>query len=215
MTKPLRRLSTLGQRMAARGVRTLGEMRGRVIAPEVVFLGDSITRFWSDEDPAFFGLTRLNRGIGGETTREMRARFDADVIALRPRIVHIMGGTNDLWHGDPGPQATNALANLRWMGARAREHGIAVVLAAPPPIATYAEPLFRAPELFTVLVEGIRLLTEAEGATYVDYAPALTDPAGELIARYTTDGVHLTRAGYRAMRGTVQHRLRQVPTGAA
>src|SRR5690606_27919887 len=58
--------------------------------PRLVFMGDSITENWSLGDPSLFGATMVNRGIGGQTTPQMLLRFRADVVALRPRIVHIL-----------------------------------------------------------------------------------------------------------------------------
>src|ERR1700674_5641860 len=61
----------------------------------VVFLGDSITEGWKSLDPGFFVRDILDRGISGQTTAQMLVRFRADVLDLRPQVVHIMGGTND------------------------------------------------------------------------------------------------------------------------
>src|SRR5687767_1869684 len=70
--------------------------------PRIVFMGDSITENWALADPTYFGRDRVNRGISGQTTAQMLVRFRADVIALRPKVVHILGGTNDV-AGNAGP----------------------------------------------------------------------------------------------------------------
>lgn len=101
----------------------------------VVFLGDSITEAWKSEDPAFFDRDRLDRGIGGQTTAQMLVRFRADVLALRPAIVHIMAGTNDI-AGNTGPTSLAIIqGNFMSMVEQARAHGIRVVLASIPPAA--------------------------------------------------------------------------------
>ena len=64
--------------------------------PRVVFMGDSITENWALADPAFFRGEIVNRGISGQTTPQMLVRFRADVVALAPKIVHLMAGTNDV-----------------------------------------------------------------------------------------------------------------------
>ena len=65
-------------------------------------MGNSITEGWMDKRPGFFTRGRIDRGIGGQTTPQMVLRMMSDVVALRPRAVHIMGGTNDI-AGNTGP----------------------------------------------------------------------------------------------------------------
>ena len=173
--------------------------------PIAVFLGDSITEQWLENDPSFFlGQKRRNAGIGGQTSVDMLARFDAHVIAARPRVVHIMAGTNDLWHGDPGPDATRAIGNVAEMARRAQAAGIAVILAAPPPIGREAIHLFGRPGLLPALREGVARLC---GPVHVDYAASLGDGMGGIRPELTTDGVHLTRAGYQAIRAQAERAL--------
>ena len=63
----------------------------------VVFLGDSITQGWGDTmGGKFAGLKVANRGISGDTTRGMLLRLPEDVLALQPRGVVMLMGTNDL-----------------------------------------------------------------------------------------------------------------------
>ncbi|MGH6997861.1 MAG: hypothetical protein ACREEO_06685, partial [Phenylobacterium sp.] len=56
---------------------------------ETVFMGDSITELWMTADPAFFSAARVDRGISGQTSAQMLLRFSADVVALKPKVVHI------------------------------------------------------------------------------------------------------------------------------
>lgn len=176
--------------------------------PIAVFLGDSITEQWLEHDPGFFrGKRRRNAGRGGETSADMRARFERDVLKVAPRVVHIMAGTNDLWHGDPGPEASRAIANIADMAARAKAAGIAVILAAPPPIGANAVPLFGRPGLLPILREGVARLCGPGGPVHVDYAASLSDGMGGIRRELTTDGVHLTRAGYHAIRAQAERAL--------
>jgi hypothetical protein len=87
----------------------------------LVFMGDSITQGWPDKRPAFFAQGgRVGRGIGGQTTPQMVLRMMADVIALRPRAVHIMAGTNDI-AGNTGPMtAQQTHDNLAAMATLAK-----------------------------------------------------------------------------------------------
>ena len=86
----------------------------------VVFLGDSITQGWFDRHPAFFTDNGfIGRGIGGQTTAQMLARFWPDVIALKPAAVHLLAGTNDI-AGNTGPYDPVATCdNVRAMTALA------------------------------------------------------------------------------------------------
>ena len=72
------------------------------IPPRVVFMGDSITENWGMADPGFFDNGIVDRGISGQTSEQMLVRFRSDVVALRPRIVLILAGTNDI-AGNTGP----------------------------------------------------------------------------------------------------------------
>ena len=70
----------------------------------VVFLGDSITQWWRNLPNEFPGLKVANRGISGDTTRGMLIRLDEDVLALNPRAVVMLMGTNDLADGATAEQ---------------------------------------------------------------------------------------------------------------
>ena len=62
----------------------------------LVFLGDSITQGWGDDMGNAFATPVANRGISGDTTRGMLVRLDEDVLALHPKGVVLLAGTNDL-----------------------------------------------------------------------------------------------------------------------
>ena len=75
--------------------------------PRVVFLGDSITDGWKIAE-YFPGKPYINRGISGQTTPQMLIRFRPDVIALKPRVVVILAGTNDI-AGNTGPTTLESI----------------------------------------------------------------------------------------------------------
>src|SRR5438093_11970538 len=101
----------------------------------VVFLGDQITELWGRGNAKFFpGKPYFNRGISGQTTPQMLVRFHQDVIALRPKVVVILAGTNDL-AGVTGPATQGTMAeNFMSMTELAKLHGIRVVLASVTPV---------------------------------------------------------------------------------
>ena len=74
----------------------------------VVFMGDSITDIWGHRYGKFFpGKPYVNRGISGQTTPQMLIRFRPDVIALKPKVVVVLAGTNDI-AGNTGPTTLEA-----------------------------------------------------------------------------------------------------------
>ncbi|MDE2412439.1 MAG: SGNH/GDSL hydrolase family protein [Sphingomonadales bacterium] len=169
--------------------------------PRVVFMGDSITEGWIAADPAFFAQGFLDRGVSGQTTPQMLVRFWQDVIALKPRVVHIMGGTNDI-AGNTGPTTPEAYQNaIRAMVTLAKANHIAVVLGSIPPSNHFGwNPVLRPAPWIARLNAWLKDYAKAEGLTYADYHAALAGPEEELPARYGADGVHPNATGYAAMR---------------
>lgn len=166
----------------------------------VILLGDSITANWAKQDPQFFADTRLNRGISGQTSAQMLLRFYQDVIVLKPKVVHIVAGTNDVARnvGSMGQQSFKN--NIRAMVELAQGHGIKVVLGSIPPAATFPWRTEIQP------VEEIRALnrwllgySRERHATFVDYYGAMATSKGALRDGMSTDGVHPNAAGYRLM----------------
>ena len=104
----------------------------------VVFMGDSITEFWDAKAQGFFANRAfVNRGISGQTTPQMLLRFRQDVIALKPKVVVILAGTNDI-AGNTGPATVEMIAdNIASMAELARVHGIRVVLSSVLPVNRY------------------------------------------------------------------------------
>ena len=100
---------------------------------DIVFIGDSITEGWGHFQPALFTGGIVNRGISGQTSPQLLVRFMADVVALKPRVVHLMIGTNDI-AGNTGPTTPEAWKNnVRAMVELARVHDIRVILGSIPP----------------------------------------------------------------------------------
>jgi lysophospholipase L1-like esterase len=177
----------------------------------LVFMGDSITQGWRDKRPGFFAAGRVGRGIGGQTTPQMVLRMMADVVALKPRAVHIMAGTNDI-AGNTGPMTPRmSQDNLQAMCDLARAHGIAVLLASVPPAASFPwRPGLETVETIRTLNRWVRDYAARTRATHVDYHPALATGAGGMKPGMAYDGVHPTEAGYAAMEATLQPILRRL-----
>jgi lysophospholipase L1-like esterase len=167
----------------------------------VVFVGDSITQGWFDKHPAFFtdnGL--LGRGIGGQTTAQMLARFWPDVIALKPAAVHILAGTNDI-AGNTGPYDPNATCdNLQAMAALARANGVKVLFGALTPAARYPwRPALHPDQEIPRLNAWLAAFARSQGHGLVDYTAVLDDGQAGMKPGLAYDGVHPTLEGYAVM----------------
>jgi lysophospholipase L1-like esterase len=170
-------------------------------AARVVFLGDSITEGWLGGDPALFDHGNVNRGISGQTTPQMLVRFYADVVALHPRAVHILAGTNDI-AGNTGPNSPeDFMNNIRAMSDLARANGIKLILGSIPPSThlSWRPEVSPAPHI-AKLNAWLERFAAAHHAIYVDYHAALAAPDGSMRADLSDDGVHPDRAGYAVMR---------------
>jgi lysophospholipase L1-like esterase len=175
----------------------------------VVFMGDSITDMWQlPKSGGFFpGKPYVDRGIGGQTTPQMVLRFRADVIALQPKVVVILAGTNDL-AGNTGPMTLEETeGNLATMAELARLHGIRVVLSSVMPVNDVADAdgksivqtEKRPPGKILALNEWIKKYAADNGYVYLDYFPATADEQGFLKSEMTNDGLHPNAQGYAVM----------------
>jgi len=167
----------------------------------VVYMGDSITQLWGLADPDFFSAGRVNRGISGQTSAQMLLRFQPDVVALHPAMVHIMAGTNDI-AGNTGPVTLQDVQNnIVAMVTLARANHIAVVLASVPPAGRFGwRPALRPAPQIAAFNNWLKRYAREAGATYVDYYALMATPDGAMRADYTGDGVHPNAAGYAAIK---------------
>ncbi len=171
--------------------------------PRVVFLGDSITDGWRLNE-YFPDHDFINRGISGQMTDQMLGRFEADVIALRPVAVIILGGTNDLWRGTPVAAVQN---NLRMMATLAQAYGIKVLLSSVLPVSDYhknVNPDYertprRRPEQIRELNRWIQSFCAEHGDRFVNYYSEMVDAAGLLKPDLSDDDLHPNTHGYRIM----------------
>ncbi|MGH7602914.1 MAG: SGNH/GDSL hydrolase family protein [Gemmatimonadaceae bacterium] len=167
----------------------------------VVFYGNSITDAWAKDFPTMFpGKPYIGRGISGQTTPQMLVRFNQDVVALKPKVVVILAGTNDI-AGNTGPSTLEMIEdNLRSMTEVAKANGIRVVLSSVLPVFDYAwrPGLEPAPKIIA-LNAWMKQYAAKSGSVYLDYHSPMKDARDGLRADLTNDGVHPTEAGYRVM----------------
>jgi lysophospholipase L1-like esterase len=175
----------------------------------VVFMGDSITDSWdSPSYGGFFpGKPYVNRGISGQTTPQMLIRFRPDVIDLKPKVVVILAGTNDI-AGNTGPMSLETIeGNLVSMAELARQNGIKVVLASLLPVSDYesrdgkpiTQTVRRPPDKILALNKWIKGYADAHRLIYLDYFSAMVDDKGFLKDELSEDGLHPNAKGYAVM----------------
>lgn len=167
----------------------------------VVFMGNSITIGWLNTVPEFFeGKSYINRGISGQTTPQMLLRFRQDVIALRPKVVVILAGTNDI-AGNTGPSTLGMIAdNIKSMAELAQSHGIKVVISSTLPAYDYPwKPGLEPADKIVALNKMLKSFAEDHGHIYLDYFSVMVDERKGLPKTYAEDEVHPTKLGYEVM----------------
>lgn len=156
----------------------------------VVFMGDSITDAWGRSRGTFFpGKPYINRGIGGQTTPQMLIRFRPDVIALKPKVVVILAGTNDI-AGNTGPETLEEIeGNLESMAQLAKANDVSVVLSSVTPVSDYIRPQTprRPPEQIVTLNAWIKTYSASHQCVYLDYYSAMVDDHNMLRKELTKD----------------------------
>lgn len=167
----------------------------------VVFMGNSITEGWQNTCPEFFaGRPYIDRGISGQTTPQMLVRFRPDVIDLKPKVVVILAGINDI-AGNTGPSSLEMIeANIASMSELAKAHGIKVVLSSVLPAYDFPwNPGVFPAEKILALNQWIKKYASDNGFTYLDYYSPMVDDRQGLKTEYSEDGVHPNKAGYKVM----------------
>jgi lysophospholipase L1-like esterase len=178
----------------------------------VVFMGGSTFEMWAQHFATTFpGKPYVGRGISGQTTPQMLVRFRQDVIALKPRVVVILAGTNDI-AGNTGPATLEMIENnLASMVELATANGIRVVLASVLPVYRYAWRLSvqHPAQTIVALNEWMKVYSRKNGVAYLDYHSAMADRRLGMRKDLSADGVHPNKAGYRVMAPLTEAAIRK------
>ena len=178
----------------------------------IVFMGDSITEFWSVLCPHFFKEKQyINRGISGQTTPQILIRFRADVIHLKPSLVVLLAGANDIAE-NTGPSSIEMIANnLFSMAELAKANGIKVILCSLLPALFFPwnskiDPIEKIANLNKIIQKYAR----ENQHFYLDYYSAMVDTNKGLVHTYSDDGMHPNKIGYEIMNPLVEEAIAEM-----
>lgn len=201
---------------------------------EIVIIGASYAKDWPVQQLA--GRPVVNRGIGGQESHDIHARFEKDVVAQRPSAVIIWGFINDIFRAAPEALPTKKEAikkNITEMVELARRNGVRPILA--------TEVTMRGKRSATDTVMGwigkllgkrsyadninghvlevndwMRQYANANGVPLLDLQSVLAESSGLRKKEYTKDdGSHLTPAAYDALTNYVDPALSRALTMAS
>jgi lysophospholipase L1-like esterase len=177
----------------------------------VVFLGDEITENWGKGAAKFFpGKPYLNRGIKGQTTPQMLVRFRQDVIALKPKVVVIQAGLNDI-ASLTGPITQGMFAeNIMSIVELARANNIRVVLASLTPVCDCftKQTTIRSQGKIIGMNGWLSDYAAESGSVYLNYYSAIAE-GRNLKRELTSDGLLPNDAGYAVMAPLAEQAIAQ------
>ena len=182
----------------------------------VVFMGDSITDSWKLAE-YFPNQPFINRGISGQTTPQMLLRFRSDVINLKPKVVVILAGTNDIAANTGAMTLEQIENNYVSMAELARANNIKVVFASVLPVSDYntnkegkpiVRTVIRPPAQISALNEWLKKYCAEHKLVYLDYFSATVDDKGFLKADIANDGLHPNDKGYAVMKPLAENAIK-------
>jgi lysophospholipase L1-like esterase len=170
--------------------------------PRVVFMGNSITEGWKNLDSAFFApeTNHIDRGISGQTTPQMLLRFRPDVIDLKPAVVVILAGINDIAQNTGPMTLEQTFGNIVSMAELAKANKIRVVISSVLPAYDFPwHPGLQPADKVVQLNAMLKDYSNKNGIVYLDYFSAMADERKGLPKTLSYDGIHPTLAGYKLM----------------
>jgi lysophospholipase L1-like esterase len=168
----------------------------------VVLMGNSITEFWVNLSPEFFSKNPfIGRGISGQTTPQMLLRFRQDVLDLKPKIVVISAGINDIAENTGPYNQTITMGNLASMAELAKANKIKVILASVHPASDFPwrKEIKDVAQKVIDLNKEIKAYADKNNFTYLDYHTAMKNEINGMSPDLAEDGVHPTLKGYKIM----------------
>ncbi len=172
----------------------------------IVFIGNSITEGWTRIRPQFFADHNfIGRGISGQTSPQLLARFRSDVVELNPYAVIINVGTNDIAENTGAYDQNFTLGNIKSMAEIAKANNIQVILSSVLPASKFGwiPTITDSVEKIEALNREIKKYAVANNFLYIDYHTPLKDDEGGLKSHFGHDGVHPNAECYELMESIV------------
>jgi lysophospholipase L1-like esterase len=185
-----------------------------ITAPRVVFLGDSITNHWQDAKYSSIFQDKPNyvdRGINGGNAGQMLLRYRSDVLALKPKVVVLLAGTNDLVAFKLPDTVAFIEQTISSIVDVAEANHERIILCSVLPVSDAIRPQTadRHPEDILRLNAWMKSYAAQRHVAYVDYYAAVTDGHDRLRTELTIDGLHPNRSGYEKMEPLVNRAIEQ------
>ena len=169
---------------------------------DVVFMGNSITEGWVKNHSAFFADNNyIGRGISGQTSSQMLLRFQNDVVSLKPKLVVINAGTNDIAQNTGAYDQDFTFNNIKAMADMARSNGIKVIIASVLPAAAFPwrKDITDVSQKVDALNSRLKQYSLSNKLVFVDYNTAMRNDKGGMREGLSKDGIHPESAGYSIM----------------
>ncbi|WP_333597455.1 SGNH/GDSL hydrolase family protein [Chryseobacterium flavum] len=177
---------------------------------DVVFMGNSITEGWVKSHPEFFSENNYTgRGISGQTTSQMLLRFQSDVIALKPKLVVINAGTNDIAQNAGIYDPDFTFNNIKAMADIAQNNGIKVIIASVLPAAAFPwrKEITEVSQKVDAFNNRLKQYAGSNKFIFVDYNTAMRDAKGGMREGLSKDGIHPVPAGYAIMEPMIKNAI--------
>ena len=171
--------------------------------PVAVFMGDSIIDMWSNviHKEFFKENNYLGRALCGQVTIQMIARFRKDVLEFNPKVVVIMGGTNDIAENEGYTELDDIAGNVINMAELAAANKMVPVICSITPAGEYRwrKRITNVAQKIIDVNKMLKDYCDKHGVIYLDYHSALADKNGAMPAEYSGDGVHPNLKCYKIM----------------
>ena len=167
----------------------------------IVFLGNSITEGWKNADSSFFTKrSYIDRGISGQVTAQMLSRFQQDVVDLKPTVVVILAGINDIAENNGPIALEDIFKNIVSMIQLAKSNNIRVIISSVLPANAFPwRPALKPAEKVVALNAMLESYCKSQKIIYLDYYSKMVNSEKGLDKELAYDGVHPTLAGYKIM----------------
>jgi lysophospholipase L1-like esterase len=174
--------------------------------PTIVFMGDSRAEGW--KAPAGLPGTIINRGISNQTSIQVLGRFAEDVLPLKPNVIVLQVGVNDLKTIPLFPENKARIiadleANVQRIIDLSVQNGARVILTTMFPVGrvTLERRLFWSDDVALAVKEINQHWASlaSDKVTVFDTTPILADQEGLVNEAYSKDLLHLNANGYEAL----------------